>query len=244
MNIKVIILAAGFGTRMKKYTQDIPKPLLPIKGKPLLEYTLLHLNSQGFTKIGINTHYRSEKITAFLQGFLSQTKMEINTIYEPEPSGTAGAVARFKDFLNNAENFIVIYGDILTDLNYKNLLDSHTASKKIATICVHLRDNSNSFIDFDENKTITSFIERPTENEKKKFCSPYWVNSGIYCFKKEILKFIPDNEFLDFPKDIFPKLLRINELSAYPIKEKRIAIDDEAKYIAASKEIDNFNFIS
>jgi mannose-1-phosphate guanylyltransferase/phosphomannomutase len=241
MKTKAIILAAGFGTRMKEYTKDLPKPMLPLDNKPMIEYTVRQLVAHGIKEIAMNLHYHADKIS---DHFKTGEKFgaKITYIYEDAPSGTAGGVKKLANFCHDADNVIVIYGDIITDLNYTDFIKAHLAHQKIATICVHKRAKSNSIIEFDSKMQITSFIERPDEATLAKYTNEIWVNSAIYCFRPEILNFIETNKVQDFPKDIFPKLIPKSELFAYKLNAKRYAIDSEEKYLEASENITKFCF--
>ena len=241
MKTKAIILAAGFGTRMKEYTKDLPKPMLPLAGKPMIEYTIRQMAAHGITDIAMNLHYHANKISDY---FSDGKKLGVNITYihEDTPSGTAGGVKKLASFFQNAENIVVIYGDIITDLNYSEFISAHKFHNALATICVHNRLKSNSIIVFDDSKKITSFIERPSEEVLKKYTNGIWVNSAIYCFKPEILNNIQEGGVQDFPKDVFPELISKDELYAYELKAKRYAIDSEEKYIEANEDIKNFKF--
>lgn len=241
MKTKAIILAAGFGTRMKEYTRDLPKPMLPFDSRPMIEYTIRQLSAHGIHEIGINLHYLANKITDYF-GDGERFGVQISYIYEEAPSGTAGGVKKLASFCKGSENLIVIYGDIITDLNYSDLLSAHAKHHKTATVCVHRRSKSNSIIEFDEEMKISSFIERPDEATLKKYTSDFWVNSAIYCFKSEILNFIKEDVVQDFPKDIFPLLIPTNELYAYKLNANRYAIDSEEKYLEAQTNFSKFNF--
>lgn len=243
MKNKAIILAAGFGTRMLEYTKNTPKPMLPLNGKPIIEYTIAQLVAHGIKDIAMNLHYHADQISNYF-GNGEKFGANITYIYEDAPSGTAGGVKKLSNFCADAKNLIVIYGDIITDINYSSLIAAHIKNLGIATICVHNRLKSNSIIEFDANMKITSFIERPDASTLAKYTQGFWVNSAIYCFSPEILNFIKSEIPQDFPKDVFPSLIPINELFAYKLDAKRYAIDSEERYLEANREIKNFNFLS
>ena len=236
-----VVLAAGFGSRMGSYTKNIPKPLLPINGRPLLDYTIRQLASCGIKKLFLNTHYHANQIDDFV-GSGEKFGLEISTVFEKEPTGTSGGVRNFKNELQKNECFLVIYGDIFTDLDYQALLVQHNKQPGLATICVHRRPKSNSIACFDNNKKVTEFIERPETKELARFPDGVWVNSAIYCFSPEIFNYCASDGFEDFPKDVFPSLVRDHELYAYPINCHRVAIDNEQKYLEAQETCKNFKF--
>ncbi|MFC1501496.1 NDP-sugar synthase [Elusimicrobiota bacterium] len=223
-----MILCAGFGTRMGELTKDIPKPMLKIRKKPMLEYTILHLAKLGINKIFINLHYLSEKITSYF-GDGKDFGVSIKYSYEKEPLGTAGAVKNIETQLRKTSDFLLLYGDIVCNEDYQKLFAFHqTKEKSIATIILHERNESNSVVEMDSDNMIIRFIERPSEAVSNKMQN--WVNSGIYCLRSKILDFIPKTKFCDFPKDIFPKLVANGGLYGYPLKGYRCAIDSSQRY--------------
>jgi len=229
-----MILCAGFGTRMEGLTKDLPKPMLPIDGKPLLAYTIEHLSKLGFNNIIINLHYMPKKITDYF-GDGKKFGVNIRYSYEDKPFGTAGAVKKVEAILKNEQNFLVLYGDIICKENYCELMNFHRSKKDaVATIVLHERDRSNSVVEMDNDNKIYRFVERPTIPviDKKQ----NWVNSGLYCFKTEILKHIPEKGFCDFPKDIFPGLVLSGSLYGYPLTSYRCAVDSPERYRSIKKE--------
>lgn len=230
-----MILCAGYGTRLQEITKDIPKPMLLINDKPMLEYTIIHLSKLGFKKIVINLHYLAEKITSYFQDG-KKWNIEIDYIYEDKPLGTAGAVKNAESLLIPFNDFLVLYGDVISNQNYLNLLKFHESTNNaVATIVLHERLKSNSIVEMDFNQKITRFVERPkTEITDKK---QNWVNSGLYCFNKKIFNYIPKETFCDFPKDIFPLLLVDNSLYGYPLEGYRCAVDSVDRYINLQKDI-------
>ena len=127
MNNRAIILAAGFGTRMQEYTRETPKPLLPLNSKPMIEYTIRQLAAHNIKEIAINLHYLAEKIVDYF-GDGSSLGVKLTYLYEDSPSGTAGGMRKLSSFCNKAQNIIVIYGDIITDLNYSDFISQHLKS--------------------------------------------------------------------------------------------------------------------
>jgi len=232
-----MILCAGFGTRLNELTKDTPKPMLKVGDKPMLEHTILHLKSFGITKFIINLHYLSEQITSY---FGNGEKFGVEIIYshEEQPLGTAGAIKNVENILKTSEDFLVIYGDIFTDLNYADFIDFHRSKPDaIASIIVHERSKSNSIVEIDENNKVVTFIERPPENLNYQK-TQNWVNSGIYLFDKIVLEMLPDG-FSDFPKDIFPKIMQVQGLFAHPLAGYRCAVDSVERYSMLKLDYEN-----
>lgn len=224
-----MILCAGFGTRLKEYTKNIPKPMIQLSGKPLLEYTIKHLLKYGINNIIINLHYLADEITSYFKDG-SKWGVKIVYSYEKIPLGTAGAVKNVESILKKIDDFLVLYGDVICNENYRDFIKFHKSKKDaIASIILHKRDRSNSIVKMDNKSKIINFIERPDGEIKNK--KQNWVNSGLYCFNKRILKYIPQKVFCDFPKDIFPALVSEGCLYGYELKGYRCSIDSPERYI-------------
>ncbi|MFT6069468.1 MAG: mannose-1-phosphate guanylyltransferase/phosphomannomutase [Bacteriovoracaceae bacterium] len=219
---------------MKDLTSNCPKPMLLVRSKPILEHTINNLKQAGVTEIGINLHYLGDKIKNYF-GNGEKFGVSIKYIYEKAPTGTAGGVKIFEDFLRGSGNFFVIYGDILTNQSFKDFADYHSEKKATASIVVHKRKKSNSIVIVNQDNLVLEFIERPSEEELLKH-SEILVNSAIYCFNEEILKEIPKLVTTDFPKDIFPSLVRKQQLFSFPLNGYRCAIDTPERLEMANNE--------
>lgn len=244
MNVKLsaaMILCAGFGTRMQDFTRNLPKPMLLVGGKPLLEHTINHLASLGITDLIINLHYLPEKITSY---FGDGSRWGVNITYSPEekPLGTAGAVKKAEKTLAAFEDFLVLYGDIVCTQDYLRLYAFHRSKPGAkASIILHERAKSNSVVEMDGANRITRFVERPEKEVADK--KQNWVNSGLYCFNKAILDHIPAGGFSDFPKDIFPCLLAEGTLYGYPLEGYRCAVDSPERYEKAKNDFISGAFV-
>ncbi len=249
-----IILSAGFGTRLKTLTEKTPKPLLPINNHPMLFYTLKELEYFGVTDVCVNTHYLANQIEEFLKNHQnSHSTMKITWAFEEAPTGTAGGCKLFQDHIDLFDNVIVIYGDILSDINYGEMLDFHQKHRRLATMAIHHRQTSNSIVELDPHSfQVTNFYERPSADFLEAYRSTHpdgiWVNSAIYIFQKEFFQRVPQYKSLqnpmDLPKDFFGKLTEEGELFAYKIKATRYAIDSVEKYREAEKNFSLFRFHS
>ena len=237
-----MILCAGFGTRMQDFTKDSPKPMLPINGKPILEYTLRHLAGCGINNIVINVHYLAGKITDY---FKSGETLNIKITYshETDPLGTAGAVRNVRNILGKEDNFLVLYGDVICNQNYADLFAFHASRKDaVASIILHERQSSNSVVEMDSSGKIVRFIERPKQEVKDK--KQNWVNSGLYCFNSKVFDYIPDKAFSDFPKDVFPALLANGAFYGFPLNGYRCAIDSPERYLKAQEDFKHQHIFS
>lgn len=182
MNKHAVILAGGKGSRLRPYTVVLPKPLMPIGEYPILEVIIRQLVTQGFTHITLAVNHQAELIAAFF-GDGSKWGISINYSLEDQPLGTMGPLKLIKDL---PDNFLVMNGDILTDLAYKEFFDTHVNNDVLFTISSHLREEK---IDYGvlqtENHILTGFKEKPTKS--------YEVSMGIYMLNKKVLDYIPEN---------------------------------------------------
>lgn len=193
----VVIMAGGLGTRLQPLTNNTPKPMLPINGKPILERIIEKLISQGFQEFYISINYLGEQVRDYF-GDGSKWDVSIRYIEENKRLGTAGALYKIKDIIKMP--FVVMNGDVLTDLDFKSLLSNHQKYASLATMCVYRQTYQIPFgvVTFDSDKHIVSMQEKPL-NE-------YYVNMGIYSISPEILAHIPHDEFFDMPT-LFQKVL-------------------------------------
>ncbi len=232
---KAIVLCAGYGTRLGSLTRDVPKPLLPLQGKPMLSYTLRHLALHGFTQVAINLHYLGDRISdCFADG--KDFGLSIHYSYEPKLLGTAGAVKNLEDWLHDIDDFLVIYGDVLTDQDLTCLFDTHREQKGMGTLLLHQRAGSNSVVEMDETGRIRTFVERPTDSERTEL-SGGWVNSGVHVLNSRIFKYIPYGATADFPRDVFSKIVDKEQFFGFPLTGYRCAVDSQARYAEADQAV-------
>jgi len=187
-----VILAGGLGTRLRPYTTVLPKPLMPIGDRPILDIVIRQLAAAGFERVTIATGYLAELIEAFF-GDGSRHGVPIDYFREDEPLGTVGALSLIEGL---DEDFLVMNGDILTDLDYRALLDRHCSGGQAATIAARTRDVQVSlgvmlFDQADDPTRVTGYVEKPSYF--------YEVSMGVYCFAPRVREFIPPGERIDFP---------------------------------------------
>lgn len=229
--MKAMVLCAGFGTRMGDMTRELPKPMLPLDDHPLLAYLLSHLKSQGFEQIAINLHFLPEAIRDWF-GNGSGGQIQLTYSYEETLLGTAGAVKKMAGFFQDEDAFLVQYGDVLTDQDFKGMMQFHREHRALATLLVHERVNSNSVVSLAPDGRVIGFLERPTEAIRQTVKSP-WVNSGVCVCSPEILSFIPANQACDLPRDIFTPLVDTGRLLGFPLSGYRCAIDSPERLAEA-----------
>lgn len=203
--MKAIIMAGGFGTRLRPITQNLPKPMVPLVIKPMMEHIVNLLKSHGFTELVVLLFFQADSIQNYF-GSGEKFGVKINYILPKEDFGTAGAVKLAEEFID--DTFLVISGDVLTDFNLKEAVDIHKQKNTLATILLTRVDNPLPFgiVITEKDGKIKKFLEKPSWGEV--FSDT--INTGIYIFEKEIFKHIPEHKEFDFSKDLFPKLMKKN----------------------------------
>lgn len=204
--MNALILSAGLGTRLRPLTDKLPKVMLNIGSKPLLEHHINHIKNHGITEIWINLYLLPEKITShFKNGHTLKVKIK----YSPESTslGTAGALKNPHSQIENAfkkDDFLIVYGDNLTNFDYQKLLKFHKEKGAILTMGLyrHHEPWTMGVIETDSDGKILSMKEKPPKEEIK----TNLVNAGVYVCSPKILKYIPTG-FSDFGSDIIPKLI-------------------------------------
>ncbi len=201
--MKAFILAAGLGTRLRSLGLDVPKVMVPIGGKPLLEHHLELFKRQGIREFIVNLHFLPEKITSYF-GDGSRFGVSITYSHEPELLGTAGAVKKMESELRG-ESFIVFYGDNLVRVDFAPLLEFHRIRQAQATVALFASPEpwTGGVVETDSNGRVLRFVEKPD----RKQVSTNLISGGIFVLKPQVLDVIPAGQFYDFGRDVFPKLL-------------------------------------
>jgi histidinol-phosphate phosphatase family protein len=208
MSRQLIILAGGAGTRLRERLGDLPKPMIPIAGKPLLEHQVELAKKFGFTDLIFFVHYRADLIEKHF-GDGEKFGVQVRYVLEKEPLGTAGAVlAGFEDL---AERFVVLYGDTMVNVDLERIWIAHERAHAAATLLLHPNDHpfDSDLVAIDSDSLVTAFYNRPhTENVWRQNL----VNAGLYVLEKSALSEFRNRNsragIIDFGKDIFPDLVR------------------------------------
>lgn len=198
---KAMILAAGYGTRLRPVTDTVPKCMVPIGGKPLLQHTVERLRAYGVTQLVINVSYLPDVVMNHF-GDGQRFGVEITYSREAEPLGTSGGVHKAATFFDGP--FWVWYGDNLSTCRLDQLWRFHRSQGGIATIALHYREDptQSGIVGLDDRGCIVRFLEKPRAEE----VFSHWVSAGIYLLEPYVLQAIPDGAS-DFGRDIFPQLL-------------------------------------
>lgn len=204
--MKAVIMAGGFGTRLRPLTSYIPKPMVPMLNRPMMEHIVRLLRSHSITDIIVTLFHQPDAIIDYFQDG-SRFGVHLQYIRAEADYGTAGSVRNASDFLH--ERFLVISGDVLTDFNLTKALDFHLDRRAKVTIVLYHSANPLQYgvvITRDDGK-IVRFVEKPTWGEV--FSDT--INTGIYIIEPEILDLVPRKQEFDFSKNLFPLLLEKEE---------------------------------
>jgi NDP-mannose synthase len=204
--MKAVVLAGGKGTRLAPYTKILPKPLMPIGDMPILEILLRQMNRYGIDEVILTVGHLSHLMCAFFQDG-RQFGIKIRYSFEECPLGTAGPLSLIEGL---DDTFFVSNGDVLSTLNYQDLLAYHRHCGGIATVAAHARKVHIDLgvIQRNDKNEIIGYLEKPSYD--------YYVSMGIYIFEPRVLSYIPYNSYLDFP-DLVLKLISAGErVVSYP----------------------------
>ena len=202
--MKAVILAGGAGTRLRPLTSQLPKPMVSLFGRPVLEHILLLLRRHGITEAAITLHYLPEAVTGYF-GDGGEWGMDLRYYYEKEPLGTAGGVRACRDFLGD-EDFLVISGDCVCDFDLTACARLHRERGAEATLLLHrvAEPLEYGLVRTDERGRVTAFVEKPGWGQV--FTDQ--ANTGIYLLSPAVLELVPEDRPFDFSRDLFPRLLR------------------------------------
>jgi dTDP-glucose pyrophosphorylase len=208
-NNPVVLMAGGLGRRLQPLTNECPKPLLKVGGKPILEIILENFVEQGFNRFHIAVNYKAEMIESYF-GNGSRWGIDLSYLREHERMGTAGALSLLPGGLT--QPLIVMNGDLLTRINFRQLLSFHAEHHAQATMCVRDYDFQIPYgVVKIEKHRLTGIEEKPVHH-----C---FVSAGIYVLQPDVISLIPRNTFFDMP-DLFAEMIRQQkETAVFPIRE-------------------------
>jgi glucose-1-phosphate cytidylyltransferase len=222
-NLDVLILCGGKGERLKPITKKIPKPMVEIKGKPILSYILNYLQSQGIKKFHIGTGYKHEIVNEYLSKHKSPGS--INTVY----SGNVDIIQRIKDAGKSIKgDFLVLYGDTISDVNINELISFHKNKNLLATMTVWPMRSQFGLVEFDDDGKVLSFLEKPLLDK--------YMNIGYFYFKNEILDVMKSySDWEVFLND----MVEMEILNAYKHNGLHITVNTIEELSLAEKNIDD-----
>jgi dTDP-glucose pyrophosphorylase/CBS domain-containing protein len=227
MEVQAVLMAGGKGTRLRPLTENLPKPMLPVGDRPLMELIIEQLRAAGITQINVTTHYLPEKIESHF-GDGSAFGVHIRYVPEDQPLGTAGGIG----LIETPEiPLLVMNGDLLTDLDFRAMLDFHREQRAWLTVAVRQYSLTVPYgVVESEGGFVRGLTEKPSLN--------FFVNAGIYLLEPAAHRLIPSGERMDMP-DLIQKLLdRGHPVASFPIHEYWLDIGQHADYQRAQDDFE------
>jgi len=229
-----VILAGGKGTRLKPLTDKVPKSLVELGGKPILQHNIELCKRYGITNIVLSVGYMADQIREFC-GDGSKFGVSITYIEEKEPLGTAGALKLLKGKLT--ETFILMNGDELKDINLDKMHQAHMESNAKATIALTTVEDPSSYgVALMDGQRIVRFVEKP----KKEDAPSKLISAGLYILEPEVIALVPDG-FAMIEFDVFPKLAKDGKLYGYPFSGQWFDTGTMERFQRAAKEWKGFS---
>ena len=230
--LKTLVLAGGFGTRLRPLSCSRPKALFPVANKPLIDYTLESLSEAGVETVVLAVYYMAESLVRYL----GPTKNDLGILYlrEQRPMGTGGPIRQARDMMNE-EKFMVMNGDLLTDFDYKRLINYHDEKGGIATVALTQVEDPYRYgsVELDWEGRITRFVEKPELGK----APSNLINAGIYILEPEIYDYIPDGGKVRIETEVFPKLAEEQQLYGFESHGFWMDIGEPIDYLNANAAI-------
>ena len=227
--VTAVIMAGGFGTRLRPLTEHAPKPMLPIGNRPILEWIIEGLRYAGIRKMIVTTYYMAEIIREHLKDG-SEFGVDIEYIHEEKLSGTAGALALVEDW---SQHLLVINGDILTRVDFRSMFDYHCEHR--ADLSMALREYHFQIpygvVEMDEHR-VAVIKEKPTQT--------FFVNAGIYILSPSVHAYVTPGEFLDMPELIKRLMADQRAVTGFPIHEYWLDIGQLEQYEQAQADAESW----
>ncbi|MFA4646818.1 NDP-sugar synthase [Pyrococcus kukulkanii] len=218
--MKAVILAGGFGTRLRPISSTRPKPMVPVLGKPNLQYILEALEKVSeIDEVILSVHYMRGEIREFIQEKMQDYPKDIKFVNDPMPLETGGALKNVEDYVS--DDFLVIYGDVFTNFNYSELIEAHKKNDGLITVALTKVYDPERFgvVITDEEGKIIEFEEKPRKPKTN------LVDAGIYVVNKDVLKEIPKNKEIYFEREILPKFVSQGLVYGYKMPKEYYWVD-------------------
>ena len=230
--MKIVIMAGGKGTRIAQVNATVPKPMIPIEGKPILEYQIETLKNQGYTDIILIVGHMGNVIQEYF-GDGAEFGVQISYIIEEQPLGTAGALYFLKDEIK--DDFLLLNGDIIFDVNIQKFLEYHCKQGTVATILTHPNSHpyDSGIIIADEKKRVINWLHK----EDERLWYKNRVNAGLHMLSPRIFDLFTEVKKCDLDRDILKPLIKDRELSVYDSQEYNKDMGPPDSYYAVIEDI-------
>ena len=231
--MKALFLAGGMGTRLRPLTDHLPKPMVPVMGRPLLERSIEEIRGCGADEAVLSTCYRAD----YIENYFAKNGnygVKLRYVCEDIPLGTGGAIRNCRDFFDGT--FLIFNSDILSNIDLNDLLRFHKEKRADVTIAATRVSNPSSYgvIEYDEFGFATTFTEKPKPGEAKSD----FINAGIYVFEPNVLDLIPSDRVVSVEKETFPLLLKKGyKIAVYRGGTYWIDIGTPEKYMQVHRDI-------
>lgn len=227
-----VIMAGGKGTRLRPLTIDVPKPLLKVGEKPIIEHNLDRLSLYGVDNYWISVNYLGEQIEEYLKNG-KEKNINIDYVWEDKPLGTIGSLSMIKNFKN--DNILLTNSDILTNLNYEHFfLDFISQDADLSVVTIPYSVDIPYAVIETLNNDIKSFKEKPIYT--------YYSNGGIYLMKKSVLKYLPEESFFNATELMELLIEKGKKIISYPLSDYWLDIGKHEDYEKAQKDIKHIKF--
>ena len=229
--MKAVILAGGFGTRLRPLSCTRPKLLFPIGNKPLLDWTLKNLAKSDVDEVILAVNYMAE---AFVRRYgTTAYRMKLHYSRETVPLGTGGPLKKAEDLIGHEEPFLVLNGDIFTTINYAEVVKKHKENDAIATIMLYEVEDPSRYgtVELTKNNRVVRFVEKPAKGK----APSRLINAGVYVLEPEILNYIPEGQRVSIEREVFPKLATKKKLYAYNFEGLWMDIGKHEDYLRANQ---------
>jgi dTDP-glucose pyrophosphorylase len=226
--LQAVIMAGGFGKRLRPLTEELPKPMLPVGDRPLMERTIERLRQAGIKRVQVSTHYMKEKITEYF-GDGQDFGVDLNYVTEDEPLGTAGALSLLAE---PDEPLLVINGDILTRLDFGAMLDFHRQHEADLTLAVRQYEFKVPYgVVETDGVNVVGISEKP--------CLQNFVNAGIYLLNPDVQRCIPPSCRYDMPELLTQMIAEGRRVICFPVREYWMDIGKYSDYAQALADVNN-----
>lgn len=229
---RAVILAGGRGTQLRPYTYELPKPMLPVQGKPILAHLIERLRADGITDIIIAISYLGEKIQDY---FGDGSRMGVHITYSREQENlmTGGALAQVRKLVGDS-TFLVVHGDIVTDFSFSDFIGFHKAQNTIATVALTTSAEPTEFGQIKLHGTrLTQFYQHTTQPGMMS----HLIHTGIYAFEPEIFSYFPQHHAAFSLEDIMKKLIENQEVSGFVFEGSWFDVGNPENYERAIKSL-------
>lgn len=231
--LKAVILIGGFGTRLRPLSCTRPKALFPVVNKPLLQWTFERLSKSGIDEVILAVN----KLTGFYikQQRIRRYGLKVKFSYDPPkmPLGTAGPIKRAEKLIGLEETFLVLNGDLITEIDYKELIQKHKKRNAIASIALHKVDDPSRYgvAELADENRIRRFIEKPPKGKEPSKL----INAGVYVLSPRIFDYIPKGRAVSMEREVFPVLAEENLLFGYEVSGLWVDIGKPEDFLYTNK---------